>query len=211
MDESKQSVPFATVVVGTFGGRNWAELAQRRAIPSVPDGVPVIHEHRSTLAEARNAGLQQVETEFVIHLDADDELDAGYIEAMKRGTADMRVPIVQHVYLGRQMGPRVMPKVGLHDHECVAECLRYGNWAVIGTAVRTSIAKQIEWEEFGWSEDWAFFARCWRAGATMEPMPDAIYIAHMNRRGRNNLPRKQRLHWHRIIEAAVWPDEASVL
>jgi glycosyltransferase involved in cell wall biosynthesis len=184
-----------SVVIGTFGAAHWSELASERAVPSVPEGVPVFHEHGYSLAQARNAGLNKVETEWTIHLDADDELSPDYIEQMAKGSCDLRVPSRLDIREGvTERGP-YMPQVWGHSHQCVGECLRYGNWCVIGTCVRTDLLRSVGgWEEFGWSEDWA-----------------AIYRAHRNRRSRNQVTRHASLHWHREIEKAVWPEEASTL
>jgi glycosyltransferase involved in cell wall biosynthesis len=201
-----------SVVVGTFGAAHWSELAKERAVLSVPEGVPVFHEHGYSLAQARNAGLNKVETEWTIDLDADDELSPDYIEQMAKGSCDLRVPSRLDIREGvTERGP-YMPQVWGHSHQCVGECLRYGNWCVIGTCVRTDLLRSVGgWEEFGWSEDWAAFARCWKAGGTIEPIPEAIYRAHRNRRSRNQVTRHASLHWHREIEKAVWPEEASTL
>lgn len=196
-------MPFdVTVVVATFGKRTWRELARERAIPSARSQAPVVYVHGQTLAEARNAGLDQVETEFTIHLDADDELEPGYVEAMAQGSADLRSPSVRYVPRG---GPPSVPQVWSHRHACTAECLRQGNWLVIGTCVRTELLRSVGgWEEFGWSEDWAAWARCWRAGGTVEACPDAIYRAHRRLRSRNRVTQEEGLRWHREIEEAVF-------
>jgi glycosyltransferase involved in cell wall biosynthesis len=202
-----------SVVIGTFGADRWKELAKARAIPSVPNGVPVIHKHDKTLAKARNAGLVEVETEFTIHLDADDELASDYIDKMATGTADLRGPSLQRIAHGKPRDPYV-PQVWGHweQHEqCFADCLRYGNWLVIGTCVRTELAKSVGWEEFGWSEDWAFFARCWKAGGTVEAIPEAVYRAYWQGGSRNRVSNRVGLRWHKAIEAAVWPEEPSTL
>lgn len=198
-----------TVCIGTFGQDHWTRLATTRAAPSAESQAPVIHVHGETLAKARNAALAQVDTEWVIHLDADDELSPDYVKAMGRGTADLRVPSVSRI--GRGPVEPKMPCVYGHDHQCTGECLRYGNWIVIGACVRTELVRSIGWEEFGWSEDWALWARCWKAGATVEPIPDAVYIAYHNRLGRNRVSRHASLDWHTQIEKAVWPEEPSVL
>jgi glycosyltransferase involved in cell wall biosynthesis len=177
----------------------------------VPEGIPVHHHHRLTLAQARNAGLNEVETEWTIHLDADDELGEGYIEAMATGTADVRAPAVQHLRLGEPWGETKVPRVFGHTHLCEGPCLRQGNWCCIGTCVRTELARGVGWEEFGWSEDWALFARLWKQGASFEAIPEAIYRAHHARGSRNRVARNIAMHWHREIEAAVWPEEASIL
>jgi cellulose synthase/poly-beta-1,6-N-acetylglucosamine synthase-like glycosyltransferase len=201
-----------SVCIGTFGAETWKRLATDRAIPSVPEGIPVIHEHGATLAKARNAALKQVETEFTVHLDADDELSPDYFDQMAKGTADMRGPALQHIRRGVKWGEARVPQVWSHEHACEGPCLRYGNFLVVGTCARTELVREVGgWEEFGWSEDWALWARCWRAGGTVETIPAAIYIAHHAGRGRNHVLRRVSLDWHHKIEAAVWPDEPSVL
>jgi glycosyltransferase involved in cell wall biosynthesis len=189
------------------------DLAKERAIPSAEkQGVPVIYRHGTTLANARNQCLAAVETDFHVNLDADDELSPDYIEQMAKGSCDLRVPSRLDIRDGvTERGP-YMPQVWGHSHQCVGECLRHGNWCVVGTCVRTELAREVGgWEEFGWSEDWALWARCWKAGGTIEPIPEAVYRAHRNRRSRNHVTRHASLHWHREIEKAVWPEEASTL
>lgn len=88
----QRSTMDVTIVVSTFGGAEWQELAESRAIPSAIEQAPVIHAHGDTLAKARNQGLQAVESEWVIFLDADDELTPGYVDSMRQGLADLRAP-----------------------------------------------------------------------------------------------------------------------
>ena len=174
-----------TVVVGTFGDERFRQWATERAIPSVPDGVPVIHVHGDTLAGARNAGLAQVKTEWVVFLDADDELTPGYLDAMATGTADLRAPSVRYVKGARTQDPYV-PKVAGHSHDCTGECLPEGNWLVIGSAVKKDIVKAVDgFREWDCYEDWDLWLRCWLFGATVEAVPSAEYIAHVRPDSRN--------------------------
>lgn len=199
-----------TVVVATYGGEHWIDLAKKRAIPSAEPQAPVIHHHADTLAAARNGGLAQIESEFVVFLDADDRLEDGYVEAMQQGTADLRVPMLRQVRRnGRRIGQPFMPQVWGHRHACAAECLRQGNWIVIGAAVRTELLRSVGgFEEWGWSEDWAAFARCWKAGGTVEVIPGAIYRAWVRPESRNHSPDHATImRWHRQIERAVWPED----
>jgi glycosyltransferase involved in cell wall biosynthesis len=178
-----------TICVGTFGGPEWVHLAHTRAIPSAEaQGCDVVHRHAKTLATARNTALALSKTSRVIFLDADDELEPGYVEALEAGAADLRAPAVRYIKGGRERDPYV-PQVAGHDHACAAECLRDGNWLVIGTSVRRDLALEVggfrEWPVY---EDWDFFQRCWLAGATVEAIPEAIYRAHWRRDSRNRAP-----------------------
>lgn len=193
-----------TIAVGTYGDSRWQQLATTRAIPSARAlGVPVIHAHAHTLRAARNAALAEVRTEWVIHLDADDELEAGYIDVMAGGSADVRAPAVRYVS-ERTIQRPAMPTVAGHNHGCIADCLRQGNWLVVGACVRTDLVRRVGgWRDFAWSEDWDLWLRCYLAGASIEPRPGAIYRAHVRSWSRNrSVPRAQRLAVHRQIEAA---------
>lgn len=203
----------ATVVVGTFGGSEWDELAKRRAVPSAERlGVPVVHVHADTLHGARNRGLELVATEFVCHLDADDELELGFFEAMAKGSADVRAPAVRYVGNGSGRDPR-MPRVAGHRHDCAAACLPEGNWLVIGTVARAELLRQVGgWRDFLVYEDWDLWLRCHLAGATFEAIPAAIYRAYVRANSRNRQPphaTKERVH-HEIRRACMpWLYEAA--
>jgi Glycosyl transferase family group 2 len=193
-----------TVAVGTYGTSGWIQLARTRAVPSAKaQGVPVVHVHSVALHDARNLALSKVETEWVIHLDADDELEPGYIDAMAAGTADVRAPSVRYVQRNYAQPP-AMPNVAGHSHQCVADCLTQGNWLVVGAMVRADLVRQVGgWRDFSWSEDWDVWLRCHLAGATFEPIPQAIYRAHVRRNSRNRGQRHAaRLAAHRAIALA---------
>lgn len=196
-----------TIAVATFGDPKWIELAQRAIASARDQCVPVIHVHGQTLASARNSALEQVDTEYVVHLDADDELEAGYIAALAAGTADLRVPSVRYIRGGRDHAPYV-PRVAGHRHDCEPDCLRSGNYIVIGAMVRTALLREVGgWNEFQWSEDWDAWLRCWRAGASIETIPAAVYRAHVRADSRNRAPSREfRLAQHEAIHRANFPD-----
>jgi glycosyltransferase involved in cell wall biosynthesis len=197
----------ATVCIGTYGDEKWIETAQR-AIASVEAlDLPYQHVHDLTLARSRNIALGRCRTEFVIFLDADDELSPDYIEAMETGTADLRCPAVSWRDRGSRMCAPFVPQVYKHKHACTGDCLPEGNFIVIGALVKTRIAKDVGgFKEFEWSEDWDLWVRCWQAGATIETIPQAIYIAHFDPNSRN---RQGTQAWrdkvHMEIHAANFP------
>lgn len=174
-----------TVVVATYGDKEWSELADRRALPSAYAlRVPTIAIHGDTLHGARNAGLEDVTTQYVCFLDADDALEGGYFDQIATSEADLRVPRVR--YMRGRRGTLMMPKVAGHTHDCTAECLAYGNWMVIGTVAPTELVKKVGgFRDFPWSEDWDLWVRCWHASATIEAVPSAVYRAHVRSDSRN--------------------------
>lgn len=191
-----------TVAVCTFGDDNWFGLARARAVPSALDlRVPVLHVHADTLQNARNEALDRVTSEWVCYLDADDELEAGYFDAMERGTADLRAPSVRYVRHDREVLARV-PTVAGHKHPCDADCLSEGNWLVIGTVARTDVLREVGgWHDFPVYEDYDMWVRCWQAGATIEAIPQAVYRAHVrpDSRNRGQLSQQQKHAVHQDI------------
>jgi glycosyltransferase involved in cell wall biosynthesis len=200
----------ATIAIATFGAQEWLDRALNETIPAAREhGVPVVHAHGRTLGEARNAALAEARTPWVIHLDADDSLEPGYIDAMGRGRADVRAPVVRYIHRGRPR-PLWQPRVAGHTHDCEASCLRDGNWVVIGACVRTELLRSVGWHDFDWSEDWATWALLAKAGASFELVRDAIYRAEMRPESRNRgAARATRLEAHRVIELFVWPEEVA--
>lgn len=174
-----------TVVISTFGNARWQLLAQERAIPSAMAlGVPVIYNHGDSLHEARNAGLHQVTTEWVCHLDADDELELGFFDEMELVNSDLRAPAIRY-YPGH--APKIPQVVGHEYHQCIGQCLERGNWLVVGTVARTEILKKVGgWRDYPIFEDWDLWQRCWLAGATVAPVPKAIYRAYIGTNSRNH-------------------------
>lgn len=170
-----------TVVVATFGDRAWFDLAAERAVPSAEQhDVPVVHAHAGTLHDARNQGVAQVRTEWVCHLDADDELEPDYFRWMGDAHGDLRAPAVRYVRRVGQAAPAKIP--GPVD-------LRDGNWLVIGTCVRTELVRAVGgWRDWPMYEDWDLWLRCWLAGAAPEPVPRAVYRAWVRADSRNRAP-----------------------
>jgi glycosyltransferase involved in cell wall biosynthesis len=192
-----------TVVIPTFGHDIWLEYA-RRAIASAEPQAPVIHVHGDNLADARNKALALVETEYVVHLDADDTLLPGYVNAMLRGSADVRVPLVRNMRnVSREP---YSPNVYGHRHSCEAACLLEGNYIVVGAAVRTELAKEVGgwWEEQIY-EDWSLWLRCYQAGASFEHIDGAVYGFHSRPDSRNHSGEayNDRHIWHRRILTSI--------
>lgn len=193
-----------TVVIATYGDSSWVDLAHERAIPSaINHAVPYVHLHGSTLQFARNDALAQVTTPWVCYLDADDELEAGYFEEMDESDAEIRVPSVRYVKNNFDQGVR-MPQVAGHDHECSAECLPFGNWIVIGAVAPARLVRDVGgFRDFPWSEDWDLWVRCWKTGATIAPVPKAVYRAHVRRDSRNRgMSVDERVRAHNLIAEA---------
>lgn len=206
---SHENLP-ATVVVATYGADWYRQLADERAVPSaITLGLNVVQVHvdDGDLADARNLGASQVETPWTIFLDADDELEGGFAvyagrAAVAHPDADVLVPQVRYMHPSGSTGTAHFPHVYNHtDHDCVADCLPFGNWVVVGAPVRTAVSQKVGWQRWERYEDWAFWLSCYQAGAQFVKVSDAIYRAHVRPESRNARGRPG-VEIHRAIAAA---------
>jgi GT2 family glycosyltransferase len=178
-----------SILIGTHGGVAWAELAWSRAYPSCASQgayeVLVRHETNATLAEVRNALAAEAKGDWLCHVDADDELEPGYLDAMAAaidGEPDwspLLVPAVRYVEENVRL---VLAPAGVPNR---------GRWpttneCVIGTLIRRECFEQVggfrEWPIY---EDWDLWLRAHKAGACLEYVEDAVYRAHIRPGGRN--------------------------
>jgi GT2 family glycosyltransferase len=178
-----------TVCIGTFGDDSWRKLALDRAAMSCER--KVLHVHDENLMVARNRAAEKAQSEWLCFLDADDELAPGYFDAMEQGTADLRGPSVQYVVRGMTRPPKIWPPMDLTQ----------GNYLVIGTLIRKEMFDEVGgFRDYPLYEDWDLWLRCHLAGASIELLPEAVYIAHARSDSRNRAPdRATRLHWHKQI------------
>lgn len=192
--------PSFSCLIATCGDAGWEELAWSRAYPSAfNQGFDeVIVQHHSqptpshwyvTVADARNLTLRDADCDYVVFLDADDELEPGYLEALKAAwlngaiTEDWRpllAPAVRYVRNGS------LP-------EAMAAIPNRGRWPelnelVIGTAVPRTALLEIggfgEWQAW---EDWAAFLKLAALGSQIVYVEDAVYRYHESATGRNQV------------------------
>ncbi|TFH66237.1 MAG: glycosyltransferase, partial [Gemmatimonadales bacterium] len=160
-------------------------MAETRALPSAmaQDAYEVLTDHdpTGTIASVRNGLAAKAKGEWLLHLDADDELGPGYIQAMQRayeqrrrtdGVPPLLTPAVSYVVKGRRQMPRFLPGTDLTKN----------NYLVVGTLVERNLFLSVG----GFSdyphgfEDWSLWAKCWKAGAKIIQVRRAVYIAYIN-------------------------------
>jgi hypothetical protein len=194
-----------SIIIATHGEDRWAKLAQERALPSalIQDAHEVLvgHDYEGTRADVRNALSEKATGEWLITLDADDELDEGYVTAMT-GAAQPRsllTPRVSHVKKGTGGVARFMPEVDLEK----------GNWMVVGTAVPRDLFLEVGgWRTFTGTgvlnqwDDWDLWIRCVQAGAEIVRVDDAVYVAHVGVSPHYQRTREQTNAWLREIRQA---------
>lgn len=198
-----------SIVIATCGDDAWGELAWSRAYPSAreelepgPGGlgvreVQVIVEHYPSLSvpSARNAAAAIATGDWLCFLDADDELEPGYIAAMARAFREgailedwspLLVPARRLVapelaggfVAGQPMSPAGIPNRG--GWPAVNEC-------VIGTLVRRERFEEVGgFRELPSIEDYDLWLRCYDAGAQLVYVEDAVYREHVSLAARRN-------------------------
>lgn len=199
-----------SIVIASHGDDSWRDLAHSRAYPSAQgqDAYEILikHDPNGTRASVRNRLLARATGDWIVTLDADDELAPGYIGAMQEAAENrslLLTPRVQYVRK-RPEEPKFWPEVDL----------RVGNWMVVGTAAPCSLMLQVGgWRTFMGSgvlnewDDWDMWIRCVQAGADIIKVPDAIYIAHIQASSNHHYraSRKARQFWLQEIQQANYP------
>lgn len=171
-----------SILIATYGDPAWGELAWSRAYPSaMTEGAfEVITNHCDsedcTLAESRNHAAGQAAGDWLCHLDADDELCPGYLDAMASAASGRGdVLLAPAVSYG---GPAGIPNRG--GWPSVNEC-------VIGTLVPRALFLEVGgFRELPSLEDYDLWLRCVKAGARIVHVPDAVYCAHVTPGSRNS-------------------------
>lgn len=192
------------VVIGTFGNVQWSQVAER-AIESVQaqtyKPADWVHVHANTLAEARNKGADMMDTEHLIFLDADDELDPYYIEWMltswylDSSSCSIYRPSTLGVYEDGTTDdePVMIPRTDLKRANCI----------VIGAMCPSKLFFEVggfgEWPIL---EDWALWRAMRAKGAAIRDVKEAVYRVHVRPESRNT---DQGLHGkvYREIQKAV--------
>lgn len=169
-----------TIVIGTYGDvEYWADVAEPAYKSALDQTVTseVIRSHGSTLMEARNYGAEEATGEWLVFLDADDELDVGYVEAMIAGDGDIRQPSTLGIVNGVSDDFAVLiPKKNLIE----------ANYLIIGSMVRRDLFLDVGgFDDYPILEDWECWIRLVLAGARVGHCPDAIYKVHVNLNSRN--------------------------
>ncbi len=207
-----------SVIVATYGEYKWMHLAQERALPSIEANINVqVVEHHApldTLAHVRNTAASRATGDWLCFLDADDELEPGYLNAMAKTYAQclskspLLVPAVRFVRPYRGL---------LVDVNARAEIPNRGGWpkvneCVVGTLVKRDLFEAVggfreltdNGERILMYEDWDLWLRCWNSGSQLVYVEDAVYRAHVSDDGRNT-----NAHLAQTAYDAIWRDHET--
>lgn len=183
-----------TVCVATFGSWDWAERARPAILSAEPQAdVVAVHRADGTLAAARNEAAGRAAGDWLIFLDADDRLAAGYVDAMATAVATVEWPEVvlwQPATRGLHPDGRLDDEANIippgHHSPLFPAPLLERNHLVIGTMVDRYLFHRVGgFADLPCLEDWDLWLRCWIAGATWRPVPAAEYLVGVNPGSRN--------------------------
>jgi hypothetical protein len=176
-----------SILIGTWGKQHWADLAQQRALPSAqrePAEVLIEHVPDGCRHEVRNGLAEKASKEWLVFLDADDELRQGYVAGFEHALAQATVngrryllsPSVSYSVPGGPIKqPKTLPKTD--------DLLLTGNCIVLGSGVQRDLFLEVggflDWNcrtgnEF---DDWDLWIRCVKAGAKIVQAHRAVYVA----------------------------------
>lgn len=202
-----------SICIATYGDEGWRELAWTRAMPSCEcQGaleVEIFHDPDGNIASVRNEVARTARGDWLLFLDADDEIAPGYLDAMKRAYEQDRedgplllTPAVSYVRKGRAAPPQFNDR-GI--------ALSQDNWLVVGTLIEAHVFTAVG----GFSdyphgfEDWSLWAKAWRAGAKIVKVPEAVYICHVNPQSKHKQgwrDRKWQVATHNRVRAELFPE-----
>lgn len=170
------------VVIPAFGEMGDLDALLWRAVESVKNQTvyaEVVTPRLGPLSVARNTGAFTVDSDWLIFLDADDELDPHYIEEMLKGKGDIRQPSTLGVVDGVEDDfPVLIPP---HPGGFLV-----GNHLIIGCMVRRELFNEVgSFNDLPILEDWDCYIRMVLAGAKVGTCPGAIYRVHVLEGSRN--------------------------
>jgi hypothetical protein len=210
-----------SILVASHGDDGWRELAHTRAIPSAlaQDAHEVLDLHDpaagATRADVRNKLAAQASGDWLCFLDADDELEPGFADAMaaadlryiRRGgnllTPPLLTPAIRYICQDGPQEPCFWNEVPLEQ----------GNWMVVGTLVHRGLFTELGgWRHMAGTgstneyDDWELWIRCQKAGAMPVKVPAAVYVAHSETSSPSrSTPILQRRAWVNEITAIHFP------
>jgi hypothetical protein len=171
-----------TVIIGWYGDiAIWNPFIQRALWSVLNQSIPadrILISKGDYLQDARNAGLN-VDTQYIIFLDADDELDYHYIKSMLSGEGDIRVPFVRNIY----------PDGTISDDQrwyTPKNLIEGQNYIVIGPMINTELFKKAGgFRNLPSLEDYDLWLRMEEAGAVIKQCTNAIYKVHQRENSRS--------------------------
>lgn len=201
-----QTLPSLTVCVGTFGDLEvWGPMAERAessvCAQTTTVGICTAHiddPHPHNCGRARNNAAALAESEWLLFLDADDELAPDACERLLEAAAstpgDIYVPAMSYYRNGQWEPPGTLTPRPVHK----------GWWGPVGAMIRRADFERIGRfrEDLPWGEDVELFLRAERAGLTFVPVQSAVYRIHWREGSRKFHPQSDRM-WNLMVRGVM--------
>lgn len=183
-----------SIVIVSYGSAWWKQVGDERALPSAQaqGDYEIIRIHRddpnTNLCSLRNHAVAQATSEKIVIVDADDELEPGYVDAMLAATGDIRYPKIR-VLSEPDETPLPAP------YEIDPRPIWEGNYVIVAAMMRRDMFLSLGGYDpaLEYAEDWDFYIRAFFAGASFQFVPNAIYRQHWRAGARNQHPDGERL------------------
>lgn len=165
---------FSIIVVDDGSTDNPTEVCTQWSYDNQNIHIEVLQQENKGLSEARNAGFELAQTEWVLPLDADDKIDPTYIEkVLDAAKANPEVSIVSTDALFFGIGEGFWKTKPI-----LISRLKYNN-----TLTCCSLVKKEIWERVGGYksnmiygyEDWEFWINCAKHGASSHTVQEFLF------------------------------------
>ena len=187
------------VVIGTYGSGDWYEdgefCAEEALATSGAD--KVVHIHDWSLAAARNAGAEEIGTDHIVFLDADDKLAPGYCDVLRTYLEPGNL-----LYQPETLGWYGDEKYDEYSSFIPDRDMNVSNNLIIGTAVTASHMVQFD-PALPALEDWDFFLRMISQGAKVKQCPGLIYHVGIHDDSRNANEETQNISHNIILRKGI--------
>lgn len=189
-------VQVTTIILTTWGSDEWLKRGVEAAARIQGANHLHVSEPRSA-GDARNRAVDYFDPpEWLLFLDADDNLAPGYLQAMQAACEHKRQLLTPALKLGDNEAACLTDRDIIHGL----------NPCPIGTLIHRNMFEEAGrfWDEPAW-EDFAMFQRAVLVGAEIRFVPEAVYIASHNPKGRNSTVRNPKRLLERIrIDNRLW-------
>lgn len=169
----------AVIPVARNGKREWLQ----QAVNSLRLDKVLVLENDGELAEARNTGLREATTEYVVLMDADDVAAPGMVEQLRHAIWDVDVTYPEMVLVTEDL------KGICGHHQAQPFCrhrLLQGNFVPGVAMVRRQAALDVGgFRDLPILEDWDLWVRMSRNGARFKAVPDARLLYRQVEASRN--------------------------
>jgi glycosyltransferase involved in cell wall biosynthesis len=174
-----------------------ADNASEVEVPEIEGTVVVRSATRLSVGEARNLGLDPVESEYVVVLDADDELAPGALADLRAGidanpdAAVYSMSLIEADTGARHRTPRrFVTGLARKPRLFAVATAIWSLYPIQGSAIlRTAWVRDAgAYPDCNWGDDWVLaVSQAFRGRVAIDPRPAIIYHAHSEslwRRGR---------------------------